>query len=57
MKDAIQKLSIRKAAELDRILNKIITTALTAITIPLANTATTYFFKSKTPDYCKKKLL
>ena len=41
-------------AGLNRILNKAIKAILKAITIPLVNAVTTYFFKSKILDSCKK---
>jgi hypothetical protein len=53
MKDAIQKLLTKKAVGLDRILNKAIKAALKALTIPLANIATTCLFKGKLLEYCK----
>ena len=56
IKDAIWKLPISKAAGLNRILNKVIKTALKAVAIPLANAATTYFFKSKIPE-CYKEII
>ena len=42
---------------LDRILNKAIKATLEAIAIPLADTATTYFFKSKILECCKKTII
>ena len=53
IKDAIQKLPTGKAVGLDRILNKAIKAALEALMTLLANTATTYLFKGKLPEYCK----
>ena len=53
IKDAIQKLPIRKVIGPDRILNKAIKTALKALIIPLANTITTYLLKNKLLEYCK----
>ena len=44
-------------AGLDRILNKAIKAILKAITIPLANIATIYLFKSKIPDCYKKTII
>ena len=53
IKDTIQKLPIRKAVGLDRILNKAIKAVLEALMTPLANTITTYLFKGKLPEYYK----
>ena len=53
IKNAIQKLSIKKAVGLNRILNKAIKATLKALTTPLANTTTTYLLKSKLLKYYK----
>ena len=57
IKDAIRKLFIRKAAGLNRILNKAIKAALKTIAIFLINIVTTYFFKSKILDCCKETII
>ena len=44
-------------AGLNRILNKAIKAILKAVTITLVNTATTYFFKGKIPDYYKEIII
>ena len=54
IKDTIWKLPIRKAAGPDKILNKTIKAILKAVIIPLAIIATTYLFKSKILNCCKK---
>ena len=53
IKDAIQKFPIGKGVGLDRILNKAIKVILKALTILLANTATTYLLKGKLLKYYK----
>ena len=53
IKNTIWKLPIRKAVGLDRILNKTIKAVLKALTIPLANIATTCLLKDKLPECYK----
>jgi hypothetical protein len=56
MKNIIWKLSISKAAGLNRILNKAIKAILKAITTLLANTVTTYLLKSNLLE-CYKDII
>ena len=53
IKDAIQKLPIRKVVGPDRILNKAIKAALKALTILLVNTIITCLLKGKLLKYYK----
>ena len=57
MGDAVWKFFIRKAAGLNRVLNKAIKTTLKAVAIPLVIIATTYLLKSKILDYYKETII